>query len=114
MLPLIGIAVVVVGFMARLNPLLVVTLAALVTGLAGGMGPVELSTVKIAAPAASVLAPICRKVARDFADRLIRVSLLPVPAARPTGIKEKSGSETCHDPSPLEAHRGELLGASPR
>ena len=41
MLPLIGIAVVVVGFMARLNPLLVVTLAALVTGLAGGMGPVE-------------------------------------------------------------------------
>lgn len=41
MLPLIGIAVVVVGFMARLNPLLVVTVAALVTGLAGGMGPVE-------------------------------------------------------------------------
>ena len=41
MLPLIGIAVVVVGFVARLNPLLVVTLAALVTGLAGGMGPVE-------------------------------------------------------------------------
>src|SRR5687767_6336260 len=41
LLPLIGIAVVVVGFMARLNPLLVVTVAALVTGLAGGMGPVE-------------------------------------------------------------------------
>lgn len=41
MLPLIGIAVVVVGFMARLNPLLVVTVAALATGLAGGMGPVE-------------------------------------------------------------------------
>ncbi len=41
MLPLIGIAVVVVGFMARLNPLLVVTVAALVTGVAGGMGPVE-------------------------------------------------------------------------
>jgi uncharacterized membrane protein len=43
-LPLIGIAVVVVGFMARLNPLLVVTVAALVTGVAGvagGMGPVE-------------------------------------------------------------------------
>ncbi len=41
MLSLIGIAVVVVGFMARLNPLLVVTVAALVTGLAGGMGLVE-------------------------------------------------------------------------
>ncbi|MDC3955262.1 DUF969 domain-containing protein [Polyangium jinanense] len=41
MLSLIGIAVVVLGFMARLNPLLVVTAAALVTGLAGGMGPVE-------------------------------------------------------------------------
>ena len=41
MLSLIGIVVVVAGFMARLNPLLVVTVAALVTGLAGGMGPVE-------------------------------------------------------------------------
>lgn len=41
MLSLIGIVVVVIGFMARLNPLLVVTAAALVTGLAGGMGPVE-------------------------------------------------------------------------
>jgi uncharacterized membrane protein len=41
LLPLIGIAVVVVGFMARLNPLLVVTAAALVTGVAGGMGPAE-------------------------------------------------------------------------
>jgi uncharacterized membrane protein len=41
MLSLIGIVVVVIGFMARLNPLLVVTLAALVTGLAGGLGPIE-------------------------------------------------------------------------
>ncbi|WP_332770225.1 DUF969 domain-containing protein [Phenylobacterium sp.] len=41
MLSLIGIVIVVVGFMARLNPLLVVTVAALVTGVAGGMGPVE-------------------------------------------------------------------------
>jgi len=40
-LSLIGIVIVVVGFMARLNPLLVVTVAALVTGVAGGMGPVE-------------------------------------------------------------------------
>lgn len=41
MLSLIGIVIVVVGFMAHLNPLLVVTVAALVTGVAGGMGPVE-------------------------------------------------------------------------
>ena len=41
MLSLIGIVIVVVGFMARMNPLLVVTVAALVTGVAGGMGPVE-------------------------------------------------------------------------
>ncbi len=41
MLSLIGIAIVVVGFMARMNPLLVVTVAALVTGVAGGMGPVQ-------------------------------------------------------------------------
>nr|WP_275939186.1 DUF969 domain-containing protein [Polyangium spumosum] len=38
---LIGIAVVVLGFMARQNPLLVVTAAALVTGVAGGMEPLE-------------------------------------------------------------------------
>ncbi|MET0337503.1 MAG: DUF969 domain-containing protein [Caulobacter sp.] len=41
MLTLLGIAVVVVGFVARINPLLVVIAAALVTGLAGGMGPLE-------------------------------------------------------------------------
>ncbi|WP_269716511.1 DUF969 domain-containing protein [Caulobacter sp. NIBR2454] len=41
MLTLLGIAVVVVGFVARINPLLVVVAAALVTGLAGGMGPLE-------------------------------------------------------------------------
>jgi uncharacterized membrane protein len=40
-LSLIGIAVVVVRFMARQNPLLVVTAAALITGVAGGLGPVE-------------------------------------------------------------------------
>jgi uncharacterized membrane protein len=36
-LPLAGILIVVVGFFLRLNPLAVVTIAALVTGLAGGM-----------------------------------------------------------------------------
>ena len=40
MLTLTGVAVVVIGFAFRLNPLLVVTVAALVTALAGGMSPV--------------------------------------------------------------------------
>ncbi len=40
MLTLLGIAVVVGGFAIRLNPLLVVAAAALVTGLAAGMSPV--------------------------------------------------------------------------
>ncbi|MEP6619316.1 MAG: DUF969 domain-containing protein [bacterium] len=40
MLTLIGILIVVVGFGLRMNPLLVVTLAGLATGLASGLGPV--------------------------------------------------------------------------
>jgi len=39
--PLIGILLVVVGFALKLNPMLVVTASALVTGLIAGMGPVE-------------------------------------------------------------------------
>jgi uncharacterized membrane protein len=38
--PLIGILIVVAGFALRLNPMLVVTAAALVTGLIAGMDPV--------------------------------------------------------------------------
>jgi uncharacterized membrane protein len=41
LLTLLGIAVVVAGFVARLNPLLVVLAAAMVTGVAGGLGPIE-------------------------------------------------------------------------
>jgi len=41
MLTLLGIVVVVAGFAVRLNPLLVVAVAALVTGLAAGMSPVQ-------------------------------------------------------------------------
>ena len=40
-LTLLGIAVVVVGFVARLNPLLTILTAALVTGVAGGLGLIE-------------------------------------------------------------------------
>lgn len=41
MLTLIGILIVVVGFVLRLNPLLVVTVAGIATGLVSGKGPVE-------------------------------------------------------------------------
>ncbi|MDP8915896.1 MAG: DUF969 domain-containing protein [Pseudomonadota bacterium] len=41
MLTLLGIAVVVAGFLARLNPLLVILTAALVTGVTGGLNVVE-------------------------------------------------------------------------
>ena len=39
--PLIGILLVVAGFALKLNPMLVVTGSAIVTGLIAGMGPVE-------------------------------------------------------------------------
>jgi uncharacterized membrane protein len=45
LLPLIGIAIVIVGFVLKLNPLLVVTVAGIATGLAGGLGIV--STVEV-------------------------------------------------------------------
>jgi uncharacterized membrane protein len=41
MLILLGVAVVVVGFAARFNPLLVVVAAALATGLAAGLAPLD-------------------------------------------------------------------------
>ena len=39
--PLIGIALVVIGFALKLNPMLVVTASAIVTGLIAGMDPIE-------------------------------------------------------------------------
>src|ERR1700681_5012374 len=39
MLTLIGIVIVVIGFVLRINPLLVVTVAGLATGIARGLGP---------------------------------------------------------------------------
>ncbi|MGB3722563.1 MAG: DUF969 domain-containing protein [Pacificimonas sp.] len=42
MLVLSGILIIVVGFLLRFNPLLVVTVSALVTGLAAGLGPIEI------------------------------------------------------------------------
>ena len=40
-LVLLGVLVVIVGFALKMNPLLVVTIAAFTTGLLGGLGPVE-------------------------------------------------------------------------
>ena len=37
---LVGVVIVIVGFVLRLNPLLVVTVAGIATGLAGGLNPV--------------------------------------------------------------------------
>lgn len=42
-LPLLGILIVVAGFALRLNPMLVVTASAYVTGLLAGMSPVEVT-----------------------------------------------------------------------
>ncbi|MEY3841763.1 MAG: hypothetical protein RLZZ542_873, partial [Pseudomonadota bacterium] len=39
MLVLLGIAVVVAGFVARINPLLVILIAAIVTGVTAAVGP---------------------------------------------------------------------------
>ena len=39
MLTLVGVAIVVIGFILRMNPLLVVTVAGLSTGIASGLGP---------------------------------------------------------------------------
>ena len=41
MLPLIGVVVVVIGFVLRINPLLVVTVAGLTTGIASGLNFLE-------------------------------------------------------------------------
>ena len=41
MLTLLGVAIVVAGFAARFNPLLVVVVAAIVTGVAAGLPPLE-------------------------------------------------------------------------
>ncbi|MBV7257750.1 DUF969 domain-containing protein [Pacificimonas sp. WHA3] len=42
LLVLSGILVIVIGFVLKFNPLLVVTVAAFVTGIAAGLGPVEI------------------------------------------------------------------------
>lgn len=73
MLTLLGVAVVVLGFAARFNPLLVVVVAAMVTGLAAGLPPLK------------VLAAL----GKGFNDnRLVTVALLVYPVV---GVAERAG-----------------------
>lgn len=73
MLTLLGVAVVVIGFAARFNPLLVVVAAALVTGVTAGLSPV------------AVLAAL----GKAFNDnRLVTVALLVYPVV---GVAERAG-----------------------
>jgi uncharacterized membrane protein len=73
LLTLLGVAVVVLGFAARFNPLLVVVVAAMVTGLAAGLAPLQ------------VLAAL----GKGFNDnRLVTVALLVYPVV---GVAERAG-----------------------
>jgi uncharacterized membrane protein len=73
MLTLLGVAVVVVGFAVRLNPLLVVVIAAFVTGLFAHLAPL------------AVLAAL----GKAFNDnRLVSVALLVLPVI---GVMERAG-----------------------
>jgi uncharacterized membrane protein len=76
MLTLLGVAVVVVGFAVRFNPLLVVVVAAFVTGMAAGLTPVE------------VLAAF----GKAFNDnRFVSATLLVLPVI---GVAERAGFNT--------------------
>jgi uncharacterized membrane protein len=73
LLTLLGVAVVVLGFAARFNPLLVVVVAAMVTGLTAGLPPLQ------------VLAAL----GKGFNDnRLVTVALLVYPVV---GVAERAG-----------------------
>ena len=73
MLTLLGVAVVVVGFAARFNPLLVVVVAALVTGLAAGV------------PALTVLATLGKAFNEN---RFVSATLIVLPLI---GVVERAG-----------------------
>lgn len=73
MLTLLGVAAVVVGFAIRLNPILVVVIAAFVTGLAAGLSPLE----------------VLKAFGKAFNEsRLITVAYLVLPMV---GVVERAG-----------------------
>lgn len=73
MLTLLGVAVVVLGFAARFNPLLVVVVAALVTGMTAGLAPLQ------------VLAALGKSFNEN---RFVSVALLVLPVI---GVVERAG-----------------------
>ena len=73
MLTLLGVAVVVLGFAARFNPLLVVVVAALVTGLCAGLSPIQ----------------VLETLGHAFNEnRFVTVALLVLPVI---GVAERAG-----------------------
>jgi len=73
MMSLLGVAVVIVGLVARFNPILVVTAGALVTGIAGGLDPVS----------------VVSALGKGFNDsRFISVAFLVLPVI---GLLERAG-----------------------
>jgi uncharacterized membrane protein len=88
MLTLIGILIVVAGFALRLNPLLVVTVAGLATGLASGLGPVEVVTAFGRAFAESryvaavwLVVPVIGLLERGGLKERARATIAGIPAA---------------------------------
>jgi uncharacterized membrane protein len=76
MMSLLGIGVVVAGLAARLNPVLVVTAAALVTGLGGGLDLVQVTSA----------------LGKGFNDaRYVSVAFLVLPVI---GLSERAGLQT--------------------
>ncbi|MEO7964052.1 MAG: DUF969 domain-containing protein [Gemmatimonadaceae bacterium] len=80
LLPLVGIAIVVVGFVLRFNPLLVVTVAGIVTGLTAGQG----------------LLQVVATLGKAFTDnRYVAIVWLLLPVV---GLLERGGlKERAHD-----------------
>lgn len=84
MLVLLGILVVVLGFMARINPLVVILLAALTTGVAAAVGP----QVSIAELAMAAVATV-ERFGRAFNDnRYFHITWLILPVI---GLLEREG-----------------------
>lgn len=73
MLTLLGVAVVVLGFAARFNPLLVVVVAALVTGICAGVSPIQ----------------VLETLGKAFNEnRFVTVALIVLPVI---GVAERAG-----------------------
>ena len=89
--PLLGIALVVVGFALRFNPLLVVAVAAVITGLLGGLE----------------LVPVIEALGRAFNDnRYISVTWIVLPVI---GLLERYGLQQRARPL-IENVRGATMG----